>query len=221
VEINALWYNALRVMADFSARFGKDTKCYADLAERVSDAFEHFVKPDGGLLDLLDGPQGDDPTVRPNQIFAVSLPHSPLSPEQQARVVEECARELYTSYGLRSLTPSHPDYRSHYTGGIWERDGAYHQGPVWGWLLGHFALAAHRVHGDTEAALALLAPVAEHLADAGLGTVSEIFDGAAPHLPRGAPAQAWSVACTLDTWWRLTKSECVGARSLPPRPTDS
>jgi glycogen debranching enzyme len=135
VEINALWLNALRSMAEFAVKLGRDPTPYTGLAERVSDAFQRFAKPDGGLLDLLDGPQGDDPAVRPNQIFAVSLPHSPLTPEQQARVVEECARELYTSYGLRSLKPSHPDYRSHYSGGVWERDGAYHQGPVWGWLL--------------------------------------------------------------------------------------
>ncbi|MCG6862258.1 MAG: glycogen debranching enzyme N-terminal domain-containing protein, partial [Chromatiaceae bacterium] len=208
VEINALWLNALRSMAEFATRLGKDTTTYARLADRVEAAFQRFVKPDGGLFDLLDGPQGDDPTLRPNQVFAVSLPHSPLSPEQQARVVGECARELYTTYGLRSLAPSHPDYRSHYSGGVWERDGAYHQGPVWGWLLGHFALAVYRVYGDAEAALALLAPVGEHLSDTGLGTVSEIFDGAAPHVPRGAPAQAWSVACTLEAWWRLTSQNC-------------
>jgi predicted glycogen debranching enzyme len=207
VEINALWINALRIMGGFATRLGKGEDPYAGLADRVEAAFQRFVKPDGGLLDLLDGPQGDDPTVRPNQIFAVSLPHSPLSPEQQARVVGECARELYTTYGLRSLAPSDPHYRPHYVGGVWERDGAYHQGPVWGWLLGHFALAVYRVHGDAGATLALLSPVAEHLRDAALGTVSEIFDGAAPHLPRGAPAQAWSVACILDAWWRLTKSD--------------
>jgi 4-alpha-glucanotransferase len=137
-----------------------------------------------------------------------------LSHEEQARVVGECARELYTSYGLRSLAPSHPDYRPCYVGGVWERDGAYHQGPVWGWLLGHFALAVYRVQGDAAAALALLAPVAEHLADAGLGTFSEIFDGAPPHLPRGTPAQAWSVACTLEAWWRLT----TGDRAAFERP---
>lgn len=203
VEINALWLNALRAMTGLATRLGRDARPYAGLADQAQAGFRRFVKPDGGLLDLVDGPDGDDPSIRPNQIFAVSLPYSPLSHAEQAQVVEECARELHTSYGLRSLAASHPDYRSLYVGGVWERDGAYHQGPVWGWLLGHFVLALYRVQGDAAAALALLEPVAEHLSDAGLGTISEIFDGAPPHLPRGAPSQAWSVACTLEAWWRL------------------
>lgn len=154
---------------------------------------------------MLDGPAGDDSTLRPNQIFAVSLPHSPLDLATQQAVVRVCGRELLTSYGLRSLAPGHPDYRPHYLGGVWERDGSYHQGPVWGWLLGHYALAEYRVHGDAVAAQARLTPIRDHLLDAGLGTVSEIFDGAPPHVPRGAPAQAWSVACVLEAWQRLER----------------
>ncbi len=103
------------------------------------------------------------------------------------------------------MNPADPDYRPHYRGGVWERDGAYHQGPVWAWLLGHFALAEYRVRGDLALALARLEPIRDHLHDAGLGTVSEIFDGAAPHTPRGAPVQAWSVACVLESWWRLER----------------
>lgn len=152
---------------------------------------------------MLDGPGGDDARVRPNQIFAVSLPHSPLTAETQRAVVRICGHELLTSYGLRSLAPDHPDYRPWYLGGVWERDGAYHQGTVWGWLLGHYVLADYRVHGDAAAAQRRLQPIRDHLLDAGLGTVSEIFDGAHPHIPRGAPAQAWSVACVLEAWWRL------------------
>jgi 4-alpha-glucanotransferase len=129
-----------------------------------------------------------------------------LAPETQRRVLDQCAQHLFTSYGLRSLSPARPDYRPHYQGGVWERDGSYHQGPVWGWLLGHYALAHHRVHGDPQAAQQLLEPVRDHLFDAGLGTVSEIFDGAAPHTPRGAPAQAWSVACVLEAWHRLERA---------------
>jgi 4-alpha-glucanotransferase len=144
--------------------------------------------------------------LRPNQIFAVSLPYSPLAPEQQRRVVEVVGRELLTSYGLRSLTASHADYRSQYLGGVWERDGSYHQGPVWAFLLGHYALAEHRAFGDAAAAQARLDPLRDHLLDAGVGTVSEILDGGPPHTPRGAPAQAWSVACTLEAWWRLEKA---------------
>ena len=206
VEINALWYNALNIMADFAGRLGRPTAPYAELATKARQGFQRFVRPVGaGLFDVLDGPAGEDPTPRPNQIFAVSLPHSPLDPEIQQIVVRVCGRELLTSYGLRSLAPDHPDYHLHYLGGVWERDGGYHQGPVWGWLLGHYALAEHRVHGDAAVAQARLQPIRDHLLDAGLGTVSEILDGAPPHAPRGAPAQAWSVACVLEAWWRLER----------------
>lgn len=206
VEINALWYNALAIMADFAERLGQPPAPYQELAAKVRQGFQRFIRPNGaGLFDVLDSLDGDDPTSRPNQIFAVSLPHSPLDPEIQQTVVRVCGRELLTSYGLRSLAPSHPDYRPYYLGGVWERDGSYHQGPVWAWLLGHYALAEHRVHGDAAVAQARLRPIRDHLLDAGLGTVSEILDGAPPHVPRGAPAQAWSVACVLEAWQRLER----------------
>jgi 4-alpha-glucanotransferase len=206
VEINALWYNALNLMADFAKRLGQPSAPYAELAAKARQGFQRFVRPDGaGLFDVLDGPAGDDPTPRPNQIFAVSLPYSPLDPETQQAVVRVCGRELLTSYGLRSLAPGHDDYRPYYLGGVWERDGSYHQGPVWAWLLGHYALAEYRVHGDAAAAQARLQTIRDHLLDAGLGTVSEILDGAPPHVPRGVPAQAWSVACVLEAWWRLER----------------
>jgi predicted glycogen debranching enzyme len=208
VEINALWFNALTAMAHFAMELALDPSTYRDLASRVRAAFGRFVNPDNGALyDVIDGPQGNDAAVRPNQILAVSLPATPLDTATQRKVVAQCARELLTSYGLRSLAPSHPDYRPIYSGGVWERDGAYHQGPVWAWLLGHYALAEHRVGGDPSTAQARLEPMRDHLFDAGLGTVSEIMDGGAPHTPRGAPAQAWSVACTLETWWRLEKAK--------------
>ena len=206
IEINALWYNALAIMADFAERLGQPPAPYAELAAKVQQGFQRFVRPDGaGLFDVLNGPAGDDPTSRPNQIFAVSLPHSPLNAETQQTVVQVCGRELLTSYGLRSLAPDHPDYRPDYLGGVWERDGSYHQGPVWAWLLGHYALAEYRVTGDAAATQIRLQPVRDHLLDAGLGTVSEILDGAPPHIPRGAPAQAWSVACVLEAWQRLER----------------
>ena len=123
----------------------------------------------------------------------------------QRAVVKACGELLLTSYGLRSLAPGHPDYRPRYGGGVWERDGAYHQGTVWAWLLGHYVLAEHRVTGNAELALSRLQPIRDHLFDAGLGTVSEIFDADPPHMPRGAPAQAWSVACVLEALWRLKK----------------
>jgi glycogen debranching enzyme len=219
VEISALWYNGLKAMQGFAARLGKDPAPYAALAERAAAGFRRYLRSDGdGLLDVLDGPAGDDPCLRPNQILAVSLPASPLAAGDQARVVAVCGRELLTSYGLRSLAPSHPDYRGRYLGGVWERDGAYHQGPVWGWLLGHYALAEYRVTGDGALALSRLAPVADHLGDAGLGSISEIFDGDAPHTPRGAPLQAWSVACTLEAWWRLRRASAETQTAASQRP---
>jgi 4-alpha-glucanotransferase len=208
VEINALWFNALCVMAEFAERLGLASAAYRDLAERARSGFGRFVRADGnGLYDVIDGPWGEDDTLRPNQIFAISLPHSPLASQLQSQVLQVVGRELLTSYGLRSLTPAHRDYRGRYEGGVWERDGSYHQGPVWAFLLGHYALADFRVRGDAEAAQALLEPLRDHLLDGGLGTVSEIFDGAPPHTPRGAPAQAWSVACTLEAWWRLERAK--------------
>ena len=214
VEINALWYNALCVMAEFAQRLGQKSDSYRAMAEETRRGFERFIHPvSGALYDVLDGPDGHDDSTRPNQIFAVSLPHSPVDRETQKKITEQCARHLSTSYGLRSLSPAHPDFRGRYEGGVWERDGSYHQGPVWAWLLGHYALAHHRVHGDAEAAQSLLRPIRDHLSDAGLGTVSEIFDGSAPHTPRGAPAQAWSVACVLEAWWRLERARHTDSKA--------
>ena len=204
VEINALWYNALMIMAKFAERLGHSPHIYNTLAAQARQGFQRFIRPaEAGLFDVLDGPAGDDSSTRPNQLFAVSLPHSPLDADRQRIIVEVCGRELLTSYGLRSLATQHGHYHPAYLGGVWERDGGYHQGAVWGWLLGHYALAEYRVFGDAQAAQNRLQPIGDHLLDAGLGTVSEIFDGAVPHLPRGAPAQAWSVACVLEAWERL------------------
>ena len=213
VEINALWFNGLLVMADFARLLELPDGQYRQLAQQAREGFQRFINTaQGGLYDVLDGPQGNDATLRPNQIFAVSLPHSPLDAAVQADVVSLVGRELLTSYGLRSLAPAHSDYRQRYQGGVWERDGSYHQGPVWAWLLGPYALAHLRVHGDVDAALALIEPLRHHLLDAGLGTVSEIFDAMPPHTPRGAPCQAWSVACALEAWWRLQRVRIAAAR---------
>jgi 4-alpha-glucanotransferase len=204
VEINALWYNALQSVADCARMLGQSPAFYEDLANQARWGFQRFVRPDGeGLFDVLDGPDGDEALVRPNQLLAVSLIHSPLDRAAQEAVLRICGRELLTSYGLRSLAPRHAAFRPHYVGDVRERDSGYHQGPVWGWLLGHYALAEYRIHGNAEAARAWLEPIRDHLSDAGLGAVSEIFDGAPPHHPRGAPAQAWSVACVLQAWQRL------------------
>jgi predicted glycogen debranching enzyme len=204
VEINALWFNALRALAVFADRLGRPVEPWRKLAARVQGGFARFWNERAGYCyDVIDGPAGHDDALRPNQIFAVSLPESPLSPEQQRQVVDVCARHLLTSYGLRSLAPGHPEYRGRYGGGVRERDGAYHQGTVWAWLLGPFALAHLRVHRDSVAAQALLAPMARHLVDYGLGSIAEIFDGDAPFRPGGCIAQAWSVAETLRAWHEI------------------
>jgi predicted glycogen debranching enzyme len=212
VEVNALWYNALRVMSEFAARLG-EADAYATPAEAARTGFARFLRGNGqGLYDVIDGPDGTDARIRPNQIFAVSLPHSPLGAPDQARVVEVCRRHLLTSYGLRSLAPGSAEYHPRYGGDVRARDGGYHQGAVWGWLLGHFVLAVFRVTGDAVAALALLEPMRDALADQGLGTIGEIFDGDPPHDPRGAPAQAWSVACTLQAWHALQAPQSAKER---------
>jgi predicted glycogen debranching enzyme len=208
VEINALWYNALCVMGEFAEVLEQPAGRYHELAERVRAGFAKFHdEHTGALYDVIDGPTGSDASMRPNQILAVSLPHSPLAPHLQAQVVTICGQQLLTSYGLRSLSADHPDYKPHYSGHRRQRDGAYHQGTVWAWLLGHYALAEHRVHGDAALALQRVDAMRDHLLDAGLGTISEVFDAEAPHLPGGAPSQAWSIACTLEAWWRLRRAK--------------
>jgi glycogen debranching enzyme len=214
VEINALWYNALSIMSDFAGKLGKADD-FAAPAAAARAGFARFIRADGqGLYDVIDAPDGDDDRIRPNQIFAVSLPHSPLDSLGQQRVVDVCRQHLLTSYGLRSLAPGAVEYHPHYGGDVRDRDGGYHQGAVWGWLLGHYALAVFRVTGDAAAAQALLEPMRDALSDQGLGTIGEIFDGDPPHEPRGAPAQAWSVACTLQAWYTLAAVRSTG-RATP------
>ena len=204
VEINALWYNALVAMAGFARRLGKPAGPWEALAARAKAGFARFWNERAGCcFDVIDGPGGNDDALRPNQIFAVSLPASPLPQERQRRVVDACARHLLTSYGLRSLAPGHSQYQGHYGGDPRARDGAYHQGTVWAWLLGPFALAHVKVYRDTEAARSFLAPLADHLADYGVGSIAEIFDGDPPFAPAGCIAQAWSVAETLRAWHDL------------------
>jgi predicted glycogen debranching enzyme len=214
IEINALWYNALSAMGAFARRLKRPADTWEALAARVREGFGRFWNEARGYCyDVLDGPDGDDEALRPNQIFAVSLPDSPLSPERQRKVVDACARHLLASYGLRSLAPGQPQYRGRYGGGPWERDGAYHQGTVWSWLLGPFALAHFRVYRDREAAEALLQPLAHHLADHGVGSIAEIFDGDPPFAPRGCIAQAWGVAETLRAWQAITGEPRPAAKS--------
>jgi predicted glycogen debranching enzyme len=213
VEINSLWYNALRAMATFARRLRRPAAPWEEEAARVARGFQRFWNAAAGsCYDVIDGPDGDDAAVRPNQIFAVSLAASPLPPARQRQVVDVCAAELLTSFGLRSLSPRHPAYRGRHMGSPGDRDGAYHQGTTWGWLLGPFALAHLRAHGDRAAARAFLLPMAHHLADYGLGSIAEVFDGDAPFEPGGCPFQAWSVAETLRAWV-ATELEERGSRA--------
>jgi len=207
VEINALWYNALVSLAGFARRLGKPAGPWEALATRAKGGFARFWNDRVGCcFDVIDGPDGNDDALRPNQIFAVSLPASPLAAPRQRLVVDACARHLLTPYGLRSLAPGHPQYRGHYGGDARARDGAYHQGTVWPWLLGPFALAHARVYGDAAAARAFCEPLAQRLEDYGVGSIAEIFDGDPPFAPGGCIAQAWSVAETLRAWHELAPS---------------
>jgi predicted glycogen debranching enzyme len=208
VEINSLWYNVLRILTRFLLERCDEERAgrYAALAERAQVSFrDRFVRPgQAHLADVVDGPDGDDLTIRPNQVFALSLPYPLLEGEAAQGVLDVVGRDLLTSYGLRSLSPDDPSYRGDYGGDQLKRDGSYHQGPVWTWLIGAYAMAHYRVHGDPEAALQFLQPFYHHLSDAGLGSVSEILEGDPPHLPRGCVAQAWSVAEVLRVWKELS-----------------
>jgi predicted glycogen debranching enzyme len=210
VEINALWMNALDVAARLAGqvRSAAEKRRCESLLARAAASFERFWNPGHSCLyDVIDvdGGSGTDASVRPNQIFAVSLPYSALPPARMRAVVECCARELLTSYGLRSLSPQDAGYIGRYAGDQWQRDAAYHQGTAWAWLLGPFVRAHYRVYGDAPLAQSFLAPIAEHLAGACVGSASEIFDGDAPHTAAGCFAQAWSVAEILRAWIQLER----------------
>lgn len=207
VEIQALWFNALCEMASWGRCFEDyDTAAICTewsrkIAANFADLF--WNEAENCLYDCIDD-HSKDGAIRPNQIFAVSMPNHLLSDAQEKSVVEVVQRELLTPFGLRSLSPRDSRYRPHYEGDQWSRDSAYHQGTVWGWLLGPFLGAYLGVHGETDAAKAQvrewLQPMIAHLDEAGLGSISEIFDGDAPHRPRGCFAQAWSVGETLRIW---------------------
>lgn len=211
VEVNALWYNALVIMAYFAEILQQPTAEYQQMAEHTHQGFQRFWEPSlNYCYDVLDTPEGDDSSLRPNQIFAVSLPKfkttTPLLNHQQEKaIVDIVARELVTSFGLRSLSPNHPHYQGHYGGDQVSRDGSYHQGIVWGWLIGHFVDSYWKVYHDISGALSFLKPMANHLDDACIGSISEIFDGDLPLLPRGCFAQAWSVSEVLRVWREISQ----------------
>ncbi|HEY6640857.1 amylo-alpha-1,6-glucosidase [Povalibacter sp.] len=202
VEIQALWYNALRLMEKWASDLGHDGSSYAAVATQAHQAFNRKFWNDGSLLDVIEGPEGDDPALRPNQIFAVSLQHPVLVAHRWAAVVDSVQQHLLTPFGLRTLNREHSDYKSRYFGDLLARDAAYHQGTVWPWLIGHFIDAHLRVHVDHVAARTFLQKFPAHLTEAGIGSISEIFDAEPPHLPGGCIAQAWSVGEVLRAWLR-------------------
>jgi predicted glycogen debranching enzyme len=202
VEVNALWYNALRIMHDFAEHLGEDTADYAALAAQARQGFNRFWYEEMGYCyDVIDTPSGAaDGSLRPNQLLAISLPHPLLTAEQQRSVVDACARHLLTAHGLRTLSPDDQAFIGVYGGDLRKRESAYHQGTVWAWLIGHFVTAHLRVYKDMALARTYLTPLLHHLADYGVGSISEIFDGNPPFTPRGCIAQAWSVAEVLRAW---------------------
>ena len=205
VEINALWYNALKVMEALAGHFGEDFSHYTDLAARVKSSFleKFWWEEKQCLYDVVDGDFDDH--IRPNQIYAVSLPYSMVPPEMAEKIVALVKEKLYVGCGLRSLSREHADYHGIYAGALSKRDAAYHQGTAWGFLLGGFLTAYLKVHDHSsesiQHAIEMLAPVREHLCKTGcIGSISEIFDGDEPHNPRGCYAQAWSVGEVLRAY---------------------
>jgi predicted glycogen debranching enzyme len=212
VEINALWYNALRLMERWLDEEG-DTAGARRLSDEAQRAYESFNRrywydAGGYLYDVVDGEHGDDPSCRPNQIFAISLDHPVLEPRRWRSVLETVRSRLLTPVGLRSLAPGHPDYKSRYDGDLRARDAAYHQGTVWAWLIGPYVDAWLRVYPAERAAAhrLLIDGFAPQLDVACVGSVSEIFDAEPPYTPRGCVAQAWSVAEVLRA---LVKTRAV------------
>jgi predicted glycogen debranching enzyme len=201
VEIQALWYNAVRTMEDLAQRFGEDSNAahYKELAERARNSFgtQFWNEAAGFLFDVVDGERRDG-AMRPNQIFAVSLFHNMLPGERAGRVVAAVERELLTPYGLRSLAPSDPQYRGRYQGDPRSRDSAYHEGTVWPWLMGPFVSAYLKTNGRSDEARQQasqwLAEFRRYIEDEGVGQIPEVFDGDAPQRAGGCVAQAWSVA---------------------------
>jgi predicted glycogen debranching enzyme len=205
VEINALWYNALRLLEAWCREEQSDQAAasYTRAADRAYHSFNRrfWNAEKGYLFDVVDGERGDDISCRPNQIFALSLSHPVLDQCYWAAVVETVHSRLLTPFGLRSLAPGEPEFKSKYYGDLRARDAAYHQGTVWAWLIGPFINAWLRVHpGNHKGARQFLADFAKHLGEACIGSISEIFDAEAPYTPRGCIAQAWSVAEVLRSW---------------------
>jgi predicted glycogen debranching enzyme len=222
VELNALFHNALRLMQHWLEEHGdgpgaRKLQSHADvLAESFNRRF--WNPATGGLFDVVDGEQGDDPAIRPNMLLSIALPHPVLDPRHWPAVLEVARRDLLTPVGLRSLAPGHPDYQPRYDGDLRSRDAAYHQGTVWAWLAGPFVDAWLRQYPqDDDVPRRLLDGLLEHMEEAAMGSISEVFDAEAPFTPRGCIAQAWSVAEALRIAVRLAQSaQVANSRQDPP-----
>ncbi len=207
VELNALWYNALCLMDAWTRQYGGGDNM--NLAEHARRAYESFnrrfwYEKGGYLYDVVDGEHGDDPSCRPNQVFAISLPHPVLNRERWEPVMKIARERLLTPVGLRSLAPGETDYKARYYGDLRARDAAYHQGTVWAWLIGPYIDAELKLPGADRSRLRdLVAGFDQHLDEACVGQISEVFDAEPPFLPRGCVAQAWSVAEVLRSWLKL------------------
>jgi predicted glycogen debranching enzyme len=211
VEINALWYNTLCLLERWLSEEdrGSDAERIKAHADRARDSFNKrfWYAPGGYLYDVIDGDKGDDTACRPNQIFAISLPHPILDESRWPAVLDVVTKQLLTPVGLRSLAPNDPSYKEKYDGDLRARDAAYHQGTVWAWLIGPYIDAWLKVHPkDPSRARPFLEGLIRHKNDACIGSVSEIFDAEAPFLPRGCIAQAWSVAEVLRCWLKTTQT---------------
>ena len=232
VEVNALWYNALKVMETLAVRFGEDPAQYGELAEKVKASFAaaFWNAKKKCLFDVV-GESSPDDSVRPNQIIALSLTHTMIERDKEELILDTVWDKLYTTYGLRTLSPDSPDYKGTYSGGPYRRDEAYHQGTVWPWILGHFITAYLKTNEYSDksrrAAMKLLGPFRSHLDDACIGQISEVFNGSDPLLPGGCCAQAWSVAEILRAYEeisdRVNRKEGSKAKKewkLPENPSE-
>jgi predicted glycogen debranching enzyme len=208
VEINALWYNALCTMDGFAQLLGRNPSRYRELGSRVRTSFDRFWNAQQNYpFDVLDGPEGNDPSIRPNAVYAVALPFRAFESRREHAIVDRIAHELWTPMGLRSLAPSDPAYTGHYGGTPHDRDAAYHRGTAWPFLAGAFARAYANAYGDRTRAQRFIEALASRLDCYGIGTLAEIADGDAPHDARGCIAQAWSVGEVLRTWHALQEGE--------------
>ena len=208
IEINALWYNALCTMDGLAQTLGRNPARYRELGSQARASFERFWNADQSYsYDTIDGPDGNDASIRPNAVYAVALPFRAFENRRERAIVDRIAHELWTPMGLRSLAPSDPAYTGHYGGSPHDRDAAYHRGTAWPFLAGAFARAYAHAYGDRTRALRFIEALASRLDCYGVGTLAEIADGDPPHDPRGCIAQAWSVGEVLRTWHALQEGE--------------